>query len=92
MQELLYLLQSSFFLWRKRTHEKECRDGERVLSQHWAEVIPSENLVVVRIGPAPHENLNAWTNQQVMDLLPTDETQIVQNSILERPRIRAKYN
>ena len=74
------------------THEKEmmhpfapddafCAVG---LGSQMVEVIPSEDLVVVRIGPAPHENLNAWANQQVMDLLETDGKQIIHNGILER--------
>jgi len=54
------------------------------LGSQMVEVIPSEDLVVVRIGPAPHENLNAWANQQVMDLLMTDGKQIVHNGVLER--------
>ena len=74
------------------THEKEmlhpfapedafCAVG---LGSQMVEVIPSEDLVIVRIGPAPHENLNAWFDLQVMDLLENDGKQIVHNGVLER--------
>ena len=54
------------------------------LGSQMVEVIPSEDLVIVRIGPAPHENINAWANQEVMDRLMNDGKQIVHNGVLER--------
>lgn len=54
------------------------------LGSQMVEVIPSKDLVVVRIGPAPHENLNSWMNQEVMAQLMNDGKQVVHNGILER--------
>jgi hypothetical protein len=50
------------------------------------EVIPSEDLIIVRFGPAPHENLALWAiqNGAVMDALLEDGQQIVHNGILDR--------
>jgi CubicO group peptidase (beta-lactamase class C family) len=56
------------------------------LGSQMVEVIPSEDLIVVRFGPAPHENLSLWIEQNgaVMDALTNDGKQIVHNGILER--------
>ena len=50
------------------------------------EVIPSMNMVIVRFGPAPHENINFWIEQNgvLMEALENDGKQIVHNGILSR--------
>ncbi|MBM75608.1 MAG: hypothetical protein CMK59_09420 [Proteobacteria bacterium] len=56
------------------------------LGSQMVEVVPSEDLIIVRFGPAPHENLSLWIQQNgaVMDALMNDGKQIVHNGILER--------
>ena len=56
------------------------------LGSQMVEVIPSEDLIIVRFGPAPHENLALWIQQNgaVMDALMNDGKQIVHNGILYR--------
>ena len=49
------------------------------------EVIPSLDLIVDRFGPAPHENLALWMQQNgaVVNALENDGKQIVHNGILD---------
>ena len=56
------------------------------LGSQMLEVIPSKNMVIVRFGPAPHENINFWIEQNgvLMDALENDGKQIVHNGILSR--------
>ena len=56
------------------------------LGSQMLEVIPSEDLVIVRFGPAPHENINFWLEQNgvIMDALENDGKQIVHNGVLNR--------
>ena len=56
------------------------------LGSQMVEVISSEDLIIVRFGPAPHENLALWIQQNgaVMDALMNDGKQIVHNGILYR--------
>lgn len=55
------------------------------LGSQMVEVIPSLDLIVVRFGPAPHENLALWMQQNgaVMNALENDGKQIVHNGILD---------
>ena len=48
------------------------------------EVIPSEDMVIVRFGPAPHENINYWIEQNgvLMEAMENDGKQIVHNGVL----------
>jgi CubicO group peptidase (beta-lactamase class C family) len=50
------------------------------------EVIPSEDMVIVRFGPAPHENINYWIEQNgvLMEAMENDGKQIVHNGVLSR--------
>lgn len=50
------------------------------------EVVPSEELIIVRFGPAPHENINYWIEQNgvLMDAMENDGKQIVHNGVLSR--------
>jgi CubicO group peptidase (beta-lactamase class C family) len=56
------------------------------LGNQMIEVIPSLDMVVVRMGPAPHENLGFWLfdRPRIMQELQTDGEQRVHNGVLER--------
>jgi len=63
-------------------HDSFCAVG---LGSQVVEVIPSEGLVIVRMGPAPHENLNLWSTQgAVLDALLEDGKQLVHNGVVNR--------
>lgn len=63
-------------------HDSFCAVG---LGNQFIEVIPSENMVIVRMGPAPHENLSLWSEQgAVLEALLEDGKQIVHNGIVNR--------
>jgi hypothetical protein len=54
------------------------------LGNQFVEVIPSLDLVVVRLGTAPHDDLAAWLDPaSLFEELTTDGDQILHNEILE---------
>ena len=55
------------------------------LGSQFVEVIPSLDMVVVRMGTAPHDSLAAWLSPgQLIDDLMTDGEQHVHNGVLAR--------
>lgn len=63
-------------------HDAFCAVG---LGSQFVEAIPSLDLVVVRLGTAPHDDLSAWLDPLALfDELSTDGEQIVHNEVLER--------
>jgi CubicO group peptidase (beta-lactamase class C family) len=55
------------------------------LGSQFIEVVPSLDLVVVRMGTAPHDDLEAWLDPlTLIDEVMTDGEQIVHNGVLER--------
>jgi CubicO group peptidase (beta-lactamase class C family) len=56
------------------------------LGNQMVEVIPSLDMVIVRMGPAPHENLRLWLTDRprIMADLQSDGEQRVHNGVLER--------
>ena len=62
-------------------HDAFCGVG---LGNQFVEVIPSLDLVVVRLGTAPHDDLSAWLDPAALfQELTTDGDQILHNDILE---------
>ena len=64
-------------------HDAFCAVG---LGNQMVEVIPSLDMVVVRMGPAPQENLRLWLTDRgrIMEDLQSDGEQRVHNGVLER--------
>ena len=63
-------------------HDAFCAVG---LGSQFVEAIPSLDLVVVRLGTAPHDDPSAWLDPLALfDELSTDGEQIVHNEVLER--------
>ena len=63
-------------------HDAFCAVG---LGSQFVEAIPSLDLVVVRLGTAPHDDLAAWMDPIAMiEEVSNDGEQIVHNEILER--------
>jgi CubicO group peptidase (beta-lactamase class C family) len=56
------------------------------LGNQIVEVIPSLDMVIVRFGPAPHENLDLWAVQDgaVMDALMNDDVQEISYGVVQR--------
>ena len=62
-------------------HDAYCGVG---LGNQFVEVIPSLDLVVVRLGTAPHDDLSAWLDPRALyEELTTDGDQILHNDILQ---------
>jgi CubicO group peptidase (beta-lactamase class C family) len=62
-------------------HDAFCGVG---LGNQFVEVIPSLDLVVVRLGTAPHDDLSAWLDPaSLYEELTTDGEQYLHNNILE---------
>ena len=62
-------------------HDAYCGVG---LGNQFVEVIPSLDMVVVRLGTAPHDDLSAWADPVgLYDEITTDGDQILHNQILE---------
>ena len=54
------------------------------LGSQFVEIVPSLDLVVVRLGTAPHDDLAAWFDPLALfDELSTDGEQVVHNNIME---------
>lgn len=63
-------------------HDAYCAVG---LGSQFVEVIPSLDLVVVRLGTAPHDDLAAWLDPVSMfEEIASDGEQLTHNAILER--------
>jgi CubicO group peptidase (beta-lactamase class C family) len=55
------------------------------LGSQFVEAIPSLDLVVVRLGTAPHDDLTSWLDPLALyEAISTDGEQYVHNGILER--------
>lgn len=62
-------------------HDAFCAVG---LGSQFVEAVPSLDLVVVRLGTAPHDDLAAWLDPLALaDTLASDGEQIVHNRVLE---------
>ncbi len=62
-------------------HDAYCGVG---LGSQFVEVIPSLDLIVVRLGTAPHDNLSGWADPVgLYEDLTTDGDQVLHNQILE---------
>ena len=62
-------------------HDAYCGVG---LGSQFVEVIPSLDMVVVRLGTAPHDDLSAWGDLGgLYEDITTDGEQILHNQILE---------
>ena len=62
-------------------HDAYCGVG---LGNQFVEVIPSLDMVVVRLGTAPHDDLSAWGDLAgLYEDLITDGDQVLHNQILE---------